>query len=370
MSKGMKTAALVVAGLGLLGVAAFGYLKMAGTARLVVPYFPHNVDIPVPMPLTENELAELRAERLAAVSAPLLPAIPPTDEDAAAPTPEVSDPVADAIAAAEAAEPVDVLASVDLDAIALSRARARGEHLVEARYACVECHGRDFQGGTMVDDGAMGTWLGPNLTGGEGSPVADYTVSDWDHIVRHGVKKNGRAAVMPSEDYVGMSDSELSDIVAYITSLDPVDKKVPAPTFGPIGTLLLGNKALPLSAESHASTTEHPADPPAAAVTVEFGKHLSQVCTGCHGSDLAGGTIDAGPPSWPKSRNLTPHDSGLKGWTYDQFKTAMIDGKRPDGSDLLEPMTLMKAVSAKMTPTELEALFVYLQSLEPLPTGD
>ena len=35
------------------------------------------------------------------------------------------------------------------EALARERALERGRHLVEARYACVECHGDDFGGGPM-----------------------------------------------------------------------------------------------------------------------------------------------------------------------------------------------------------------------------
>ncbi len=47
----------------------------------------------------------------------------------------------------------------------------------------------------------------------------------------------------------------------------------------------------------------------------------------------------------------------------------MREMKRPDGSALGMPMTLMERYTAKMTDTELRALWTYIQSLEPLPTG-
>lgn len=268
------------------------------------------------------------------------------------------------------AEPVDVLASIDLDALALERAQERGKHLVEARFACVECHGRDFAGGSMVEDGAMGTWLGPNLTGGDGSPVANYTISDWDHIVRHGIKSDGTPAIMPSGDYLDMSDRELSDIVAYITSFAPVAGTTPVPTFGPIGTMLMATAKLPLSAEEIADHhATHRALPPETGNTAEFGRHLAQVCTGCHRADLSGGPIAIGPPSWPAAANLTPHQDGLEGWTYEQFVTAMRDGERPDGAIINAPMTLMMPYADEMTEVELQALWTYTQSVDSKPLG-
>ncbi|NLY93336.1 MAG: cytochrome c, partial [Myxococcales bacterium] len=127
----------------------------------------------------------------------------------------------------------------DPEALALEQAIERGRHLLSARYACADCHGEDFGGGVMVDDPAMGRLLGPNLTRGEGSVTLDYSVADWDRIVRHGIRKDGRPALMPSEDFMAMSDRELSDIIAYIRALPPVDNAVPPSTLGPIGKLLV-----------------------------------------------------------------------------------------------------------------------------------
>src|SRR5688572_20166737 len=50
--------------------------------------------------------------------------------------------------------------------LAFDRAVERGSHLVSARYVCVECHGQDLGGGTMLDAPVIGRFFGPNLTGG------------------------------------------------------------------------------------------------------------------------------------------------------------------------------------------------------------
>ena len=276
---------------------------------------------------------------------------------------------AEALEEAPSDEATDPLADVDLEAIALERALERGKHLVEARFVCIECHGADFSGGIMMEDDAMGSWQGPNLTAGAGGVVGDYTMADWDRIVRHGVKPDGTPAIMPSEDFVGMSDRELSDIVAYVRSFPPVDNAVPAISFGPIGFVLAAMGELPLSAERFAERVEHPPLPPETEVSATFGKHLIQVCTGCHRADLSGGPIPVGPPHWPAAGNLTPHEDGLKSWTEEDFITALTTGKRTDGTPLQSPMDLMTPYANNMTEVELKALWAYLQSLDPKPTG-
>jgi len=249
---------------------------------------------------------------------------------------------------------------------AQKRAVDRGKHLVEARYTCTACHSANFGGGVMIDAFPIGSLLAPNLTLGTGSRTADYTPRDWDRIVRHGVLKDGRPAVMPSEDFQRMSDEELSDIVAYIRSLPPVNNTVPASTFGPVGKILVATGKMKFSAtviESH--NTPHVVRPPESA-SPEFGKHLASVCMGCHGPDFSGGPITGGDPSWPPARNITPDATGLKGWTYEQFVAAISKGQRPDGTALRVPMTFILSYGDRMTDVERRALWTFLQSLPPV----
>jgi mono/diheme cytochrome c family protein len=253
------------------------------------------------------------------------------------------------------------------EGLALEQAVERGRHLVTARYACTECHGANLAGGVMIDAFPLGTLLGPNLTGGEGSRTRGYTPADWDRTVRHGILPDGRASVMPSEDFRLMSDQELSDIIAFIQAHPAVDNTVPAPTFGPLGKILLATgKIVPsakLIGEHH---NPHLTFPPEAQVTAEFGAHLAATCTGCHGLNFAGGPIAGGDPSWPPARNLTPHATGLASWSYEDFVKAIREGIRPDGTPLKAPMTLVAPYAQNMTPVELEAIWVYLESLPPV----
>jgi mono/diheme cytochrome c family protein len=327
---GVLGALVLLAGAGLLSAS----LKVS--ALLSRQFASHHVDIPVPNPLTDEELAALRAERTAA--------------------------------GAEASG--DPLAGVDLTKLAAERAIARGKHLVDARYGCNACHGADFAGGLMLDDPAIGVLRGPNLTGGKGGLPADYSMADWDRIVRHGIKRDGTPAVMPSQDFFMMSDQELSDIVAYIRSRPNVDAEVPAPSFGPVGKVLLALGKFPLSADmlpDHQRAHERVA--PRAADTAEFGAHLAATCTGCHRDNLAGGPMPFGPPSWPAAANLTRDESGLGSWTFEEFERALTQGVSRDGRALREPMTHVLPGTRAMTSLERKALWTYLRSLAPAPTN-
>jgi len=335
-SKIIRVVGIVVGALA-LGVGVFLIVASQRAAdRLAQHFEAHALDIPVPHPLTEAELAALRAERGG------------TDGDAG----------------------VDPLTGLDLAALAQERALERGKHLVEARYACAACHGANFGGGTMIDDPAIGHLLGPNLTRGKGGVTKDYTLADWDRIVRHGIKPDGTPAVMPSEDFFLMSDHELSDIVAHIRSLPPVDHEVPKPKLGPVGNVLVMLGKFPLSAEKlsdHARA--HAAFAPEASDSPEFGKHLAAICSGCHRENLAGGPMQFGPPSWPAAANLTPHQDGLGGWTFEEFEKVVTEGVSKSGKPLQAPMSEVVGAMRAMTPLERKALWTYLASLSPLPTN-
>lgn len=284
----------------------------------------HTVDFPIPVPLTLEEIT----------------ALGPSDDAARA-------------------------------AAARERAIERGKHLVAARYACMECHGKNFGGGVMIDAFPIGTMLGPNITTGTGSRTLEYTANDWDRIVRHGIRRDGVPAVMPSEDFVRMSDQELSDIVAYIRSMPAVNNAVAEPSLGPLGKVLVATGQMRASATMIDHTAVHRAAPPPTEATAEFGQHLTGVCIGCHRPDFSGGPIAGGDPSWAPARNLTPAPGALQGWTYENFLAAMREGKRPDGTDLKAPMNLMIPYGRAMTDTELQATWMFLQTLKPVtPAGN
>lgn len=329
---------------GLLGVlvvaAGGGYLwaSSAASSKLAETFEVHRVDFPIPFPLTEPELAELRTERRATM--------------------------------AKTARGGDVLAGVDLSAVATERAVGRGEHLLESFYACAECHGSDFGGGVMIDEPAtIGRVLGPNLTLGTGSRTLNYTAADWDRMVRHGVKPDNTGSPMPSKDFFAMSDRELSDIVSYIRSRPAVNAVVPAVKLGPLGKVLMATGQLVRSASVHPTkhVIDHATVPPPTLADATFGKHIAQTCTGCHRDTFVGGRIIGGPPDWPPAANLTP--TGLVDWTYEDFARALREAKSKNGVALREPMAGMPKFANAMTDTELQALWAFIRELPPRPAG-
>jgi mono/diheme cytochrome c family protein len=250
------------------------------------------------------------------------------------------------------------------DRLARTAALERGRHLLASRYGCGECHGRTFGGGVMIDNPEIGRILGPNLTSGNGTVTSGFRAGDWDRIVRHGVKRNGRPALMPAQDFREMSDQELSDIIVFIKSQPQVDHQVPPPRLGPVGKFLLATGKFQLSADLiGADTTPHAVRPPETGPTIAFGRHVAATCMGCHRADLGGGPIVGGDPSWPPAANLTPGSAGLGEWTFAQFTGAMREGKRPDGTALRIPMMNVVAYTRSLSDLELQALWNFLRSV-------
>lgn len=354
MKKVLKISGVLILLLILCAVGFLTWARSAADARLSVPHETHADAVPFPFPLSDEEVSQLRSQKLAALST--------REKDSQEEQKEGDD--------VDESDSPDPLQDINLDDVALERSIARGKHLVEARYLCAECHGKDFGGGVLIDDPALGAFLGPNLTPGKGGVTTNYAMTDWDRIVRHGVKPDGSAALMPSADFVSMSDQELADIIAYVGTFPPIDKKVPASSLGPMGAVLIALEQLPLSAYEHPDhKAPHSRTPPATAVSTEFGGHLIKICTGCHRNNLEGGPIASGDPSWPPAANLSPGPDGLGAWSYKQFVVAMREGQRPDGSAIIPPMNLIIPLAQKMSDTELQAMWMFLKAQPALPDG-
>jgi mono/diheme cytochrome c family protein len=327
----LKIVIWIIAVVIVLALGAAGVARIIAGRRYNTHWTTHEVAFAIPFPLSPAELESLRTERLAA-----------------------------------GAPPTDPLAGADVAAVTLSRAIARGEHLVKTRVGCEGCHGKDFGGSVLVDQAMVGYWAAPNLTTGAGSVTRGFSPSDWDRAVRHGVRRTGQSSSMPTTEFVNLSDHELSDIVAYIQSRPPVDRVAKPIGIGPVFSFVVAFGSDTLAAFGIDHQKAHPVEPPVEAASVELGEHIAQVCRGCHGGHLSGGKI-AGDPNMPIVANITPHETGLKGWTEADFFRALRDGKRKDGTDIL-PQMPWKAYG-QMKDVELKALWAYLQTVPPAAKG-
>lgn len=234
---------------------------------------------------------------------------------------------------------------------------AEGGRLVRT-WGCAECHAADLGGRVFIDAPPMGTIAAPNLT--PGGVAGGFDAEDWARAVRHGIGGDGRGLViMPSAEYSGMSDLDLSRVIAYLLQVPAVRRDLPERTIGPVARalLLVGEPLFQPDLIDH-QRTDFSAPPRGA--TAEYGAYLATVCAGCHGESYEGGiTME---PGTPPSANLTPHaEDGLGSWTVDDFRRALREGRRPDGTDLAPSMPWMS--TRHLEDDEIEALWRYLSSV-------
>jgi mono/diheme cytochrome c family protein len=242
----------------------------------------------------------------------------------------------------------------------------RGRYLYNSR-GCAECHGADGGGRTFVEDDGL-VLAGPQIASGKASVTTTYRPEDWVRTIRHGVKPDGRPAmIMPSEDYNRFTDADLASLIAYVQQMPAVDGK-PARVKLPVPVRVLyalGN------IEDAAEKIDHklpPQQPIPEALTVEHGRYVANMCIGCHGEHLSGGKVPGGPPDWPAAANLTP-GSGSAMPRYadaDAFKAMFRSGKRPDGTVIaVMPFDSLR----QMNDVDTGALYLYLKSLPPRAAG-
>lgn len=109
------------------------------------------------------------------------------------------------------------------------------------------------------------------------------------------------------------------------------------------------------------------ATPPSAApIDLQRGAYLAAVgnCAGCHtargGDRLAGGRPIPTPFGTAFSSNLTPHASGLAGWSADDFWRALHLGQSRDGRLLLPAHPITN--TTRVTREDADALHAWLQA--------
>lgn len=241
----------------------------------------------------------------------------------------------------------------------------RGHYLFRSR-GCADCHGADGGGREFINDGKGMRVRGPNIT--PGSPAARYTAQDWERVVRHGVKADGRAAmIMPSEDYNRLTNADLAALVGYVRTLAP---RVGGETVMelPLPVKVLYGLGVVRDAAEKIDHTLPVAQPVAAGVTPEHGAYVANMCIGCHGTGLSGGAIPGGPPDWPAAANLTP-GAGSAMVRYPDatsFVAMLRSGKRPDGSAIaVMPFESLR----ELNDTDAQAVYAYLKTVPAKPAG-
>lgn len=266
---------------------------------------------------------------------------------------------------------------------------AHGKYLAEHVVLCIDCHSvRDWSrfsgpitpgtygaGGDRFDEnmGFPGTFYARNIT--------PYNLKDWSdgeiyRVITTGVTRDGEPIfpVMPYPSYRKMDPEDVKSIIAYIRTLEPIEKTTPPSKANFPMNLIM--RTIPQPAE--------PMERPSPEHTLEYGKYLATIaaCGDCHTPQeqgtrieelfMAGGFEFKLPSGTVRSANLTPHKrTGIGNWTKEHFVNRFrqydvpadsLPKTAPDQFNTIMPWNMY----AGMKTEDLEAIYTYLQSLEPV----
>ncbi len=235
-----------------------------------------------------------------------------------------------------------------------------GHRIFHVRNGCVDCHGEDGSGKVFIDDPAMGTLAGSNVT--------PHNLKDWSDeeiaiAIRYGIHKSKRSLHgMPSFDYTALSKGDTAAVIAYMRTLPEVKIDSYDNKFGPMARFLTVIGQMPIMIPAREiDLTKGFASKPEEGPTFEFGEYLAQTCVGCHGHDFKGGPIPGGDPSWPEASNLRLGANPI--WTRESFSEMLKTGTSPITKQKLRlPMPI--ELLSQFDETETEALWLYLSTLK------
>jgi mono/diheme cytochrome c family protein len=293
------------------------------------------------------------------------------------------------------------------------RAIERGRYIMNNLAACTFCHtplnpdgSRDntklLAGFTNFFDidptnPNVGALSSRNLTNHE-TGLKNATDQQIKDAIRNGNRTDGKVLtpVMPYWIFHNMTDSDLDAIIAYLRTVPGVDNRIP-PNQQPWLSI---NDSGPLATPIDPADIPVPMPGPNSASAMR-GRYLSSMvglCIDCHTPDrppvggmptlfpqpidparaYAGGRmfprealgfVMPGNPFPPiiNTRNLTPDATGLMGWTVDQIKAAIAEGKDRNGKAVCAAThgSLISPFAA-LEPQDLTDIANYLVSLPPL----
>ncbi|MDO9712753.1 c-type cytochrome [Paracraurococcus lichenis] len=258
----------------------------------------------------------------------------------------------------------------------------RGRYLVEIAAYCAACHGTrgldgrivvgmELAGGRVMSERGFRA-VAPNITPDPETGVGRWTDSELATAIREGRRPdNSRIGPpMPVELYRGLSNTDVSAMVAYLRSVPAIRHAVVERSTYPF--------------------TLAPSGPPAARVpdppsnnAVARGAYLAGPvahCMDCHTPPLqnegrdwsrigAGGVPFEGPWGMVVGANITSDlEQGIGRWSDEQILRAITQGISADGRRLAPPMSGRAPIWARLTESDKQDLVAYLRSLSPQPS--
>ncbi|MCX5746097.1 MAG: hypothetical protein NT062_26770 [Proteobacteria bacterium] len=235
--------------------------------------------------------------------------------------------------------------------------------------------------------------------------VTDQQIRD---AIRNGTRTDGKKLVpiMPYWIFHNMTDDDTDAVIAYLRTVPGVDNMVP-PNEPPWNDINDNNLAAPICNGGTCTATPIdvamiplPVNPPDM-LSAMRGRYLASMvglCVDCHTPDLPPPAVGAPAPFFPTpidttrtwaggrtfpkqqlglldpvypdfitTRNLTPHATGLLGYTSAQIAAAIAEGKDPQGKGVCAA-THGSGISpyAALDPQDLTDIANYIAALPPI----
>ncbi len=261
-----------------------------------------------------------------------------------------------------------------------------GKYLANHVAVCMDCHSTrqwEFYAGPPKDntlgiggdrfDEAFGTVYAKNITP---AAIGDWTDGEILRAITSGVDKNGEyiSPVMPHELYNQMAEKDLLSIIAYIRTLDSIEKEIPERSIKPPFNLIFRTLPKPYKTISKPDTSN----------MIAYGEYLATVagCNFCHTPmekgklvtemTFAGGHEFILPWGIVRTSNITPdEDTGIGAWDEDDFVMRFQGYADPVMHRLPvaqgEFNTLMPwTMYAGMQEQDLRAIYKYLRTVKPV----
>jgi mono/diheme cytochrome c family protein len=262
----------------------------------------------------------------------------------------------------------------------------RGKYLAFGLSHCAGCHVpmdkiKDVDNGLRIPLSGgweeslpgLGTFHAPNLTPDPETGIGKLTDKQLARAIRYGVKPDG-SLLAPFMLFQEMSDDDLTAVISFLRSQQPVKHKVEPSELEFVGRALVTFGLL--------KPTGPKFTPPKSAErdsTIAYGKYLANSignCRGCHikmdnkgrqvGADFSGGGVFP-PNAFSEgygfvSPNLTPDKTTgvITEWSEQQF----VD--RFKGGRLYKDSPMPWGLFSHTDEVDLKALYKYFHSLEPV----
>jgi hypothetical protein len=155
-------------------------------------------------------------------------------------------------------------------------------------------------------------------------------------------------------------------VISYLRTVPAVARPSGGIQLGLLAKVLDRQDMIPIDVARRIDHQKRPLAP-APAPTAGYGTFLANACRGCHGASLSGGRIPGAPSEMAIPLNITPHETGLAGWSYGDFDKLLSTGIRKNGKTL-DPMMPVTELG-KFNQIERQALWAFLQSVPSKPFG-